>query len=71
MTVHEIKRFLENQYEMEVLTHLIGTVIDSVMEDVIEWQNLPLMYPIMFFDALWVEIRDERLVKNKALYLAA
>jgi len=71
MTVHEIKRFLENQYKMEVSTDLISTVTDSVMEDVIEWQNLPLMYPIVFFDALWVEIRDERLVKNKALYLTA
>jgi len=42
MMVHEIKRFLENQYKMEVSTDLISTVTDSVMEDVIEWQNPPL-----------------------------
>jgi putative transposase len=47
-------------------------VTDSVLEDVIEWQNRPLepMYPVVFFDALRVKIRDEGSVKNKAVYLA-
>ena len=45
---------------------------DSVLEDVIEWQNRPLepMYAVVFFDALRVKIRDEGTVKNKAVYLA-
>jgi putative transposase len=72
MTVREIKRFLEEQYKVEVSTDLISTVTDSVLEDVIEWQNRPLepMYPVVFFDALRVKIRDEGSVKNKAVYLA-
>jgi transposase-like protein len=42
------------------------------MEEVLEWQNRPLerMYPVVFFDALRVKIRDEGTVKNKAVYLA-
>jgi putative transposase len=54
MTVREIKRFLEEQYKVEISTELISTVTDSVLEDVIEWQNRPLepMYPVVFFDAL-------------------
>ncbi len=28
------------------------------------------MYPIVYFDALWLKIRDEGTVKNKAVYLA-
>ena len=42
------------------------------MEDVIEWKARPLesMYPVVFFDALRVKIRDEGTVKNKAVYLA-
>lgn len=28
------------------------------------------MYPVMFFDALRVKIRDEGVVRNKAIYLA-
>ena len=57
---------------MEVSADLISTVTDSVLEDLVEWQNRPLesMYPVVFFDALRVKIRDERSVKNKAVYLA-
>jgi hypothetical protein len=42
------------------------------MEDAVEWQNRRLepMYPVVFFDALRVKIRDEGSVKNKAVYLA-
>lgn len=72
MTVREIKAFLEEQYEVEISADLISTVTDSVLDDVVEWQNRPLerMYPVVFFDALRVKIRDEGTVKNKAVYLA-
>lgn len=72
MTVREIQAFLQEQYKVEVSADLISTVTDSVLEDVVEWQNRPLerMYPVVFFDALRVKIRDEGTVKNKAVYLA-
>ena len=37
-----------------------------------EWQSRPLdpIYPVIFFDALRVKIRDEGAVKNKAVYVA-
>ena len=72
MTVREIKAFLEEQYKVEISADLISTVTDSVLDDVVEWQNRPLerMYPVVFFDALGVKIRDEGTVKNKAAYLA-
>jgi putative transposase len=72
MTVREIQRFLEEQYKVEVSADLISTVTGSVLEDVVEWQNRPLesMYPVVFFDALRVKIRDEGSVRNKAVYLA-
>ena len=72
MTVREIQGFLREQYKVEVSADFISTVTDSVMESVIEWQNRPLerMYPIVYFDALRVKIRDEGTVKNKAVYLA-
>jgi transposase-like protein len=51
---------------------LISRVTDAVLEEVREWQSRPLdaVYPIVFFDALRVKIRDEGLVKNKAAYVA-
>ena len=43
-----------------------------MLEEVREWQNRPLdpLYPVIFFDALRVKIRDEGLVRNKAVYVA-
>lgn len=72
MTVREIQAFLEEQYGVEVSPELISTVTDAVLEEVKEWQVRPLeaMYPVVFFDALRVKIRDEGTVKNKAVYLA-
>jgi len=42
------------------------------MSEVGAWQSRPLerMYPVVFFDALRVKIRDEGVVRNKAVYLA-
>jgi transposase-like protein len=72
MTVREIQGFLLDQYGTQVSADFISTVTDSVVEEVVEWQNRPLegMYPVVFFDALRVKIRDEGTVKNKAVYLA-
>jgi putative transposase len=37
-----------------------------------EWQTRPLdpVYPVVLFDALRIKIRDEGMVKNKAVYVA-
>jgi putative transposase len=68
MTVREIQRHLLELYGLEVSPYLISTVTDAVLETVAEWQNRPLgpMYPMVFFDALRVKIRDKGLVLNKA-----
>ena len=72
MTVREIQGFLLDQYKVEVSADFISTVTDSVLEAVVEWQNRPLerSYPVVYFDALRVKIRDEGTVRNKAVYLA-
>ena len=72
MTVREIQGHLMEIYGLDVSPDLISTVTDAVMETVTEWQNRPLetSYPLVFFDAMRVKIRDEGLVRNKAIYLA-
>jgi putative transposase len=72
MTVREIQAFLREQYATEVSPELISSVTDEVMEEVALWQSRPLetMYPVVFFDALRVKIREEAVVRNKAIYLA-
>lgn len=72
LSVREIQGFLLDQYKVEVGHDFISTVTDGVWEEVLAWQNRPLeaMYPLVFFDALRVKIREEGTVKNKAVYLA-
>jgi putative transposase len=72
MTVREIQGHLAELYGVDVSPDLISRVTDAVLDEVREWQNRPLdpVYPIVFFDALRVKIRDEGLVKNKAVYVA-
>jgi putative transposase len=72
MTVREIQGHLQELYGVEVSPDLVSRVTDAVIEEVREWQNRPLdpVYPVIFFDALRVKIRDEGIVRNKAVYLA-
>src|ERR671913_591272 len=72
MTVREIQAFLADMYAIEVSPDLISTVTDAVVAEVTAWQNRPpgTMYPVVFFDALRVKIRDEATVRSKAIYLA-
>jgi putative transposase len=72
MTVREIQAFLAEMYAVEVSPDLISTVTDAVMDEVTAWHARPLesMYPVVFFDALRVKIRDEATVRSKAIYLA-
>ena len=70
--IREIQAHLEEMYGAEVSPSLISTVTDAVLETVAEWQGRPLdtCYPLMFFDAIRVKIRDEGFVRNKAVYIA-
>jgi transposase-like protein len=72
MTVREIQAYIAEMYAMDVSPELISSVTDAVMEEVAAWQSRPLeaMYPVVFFDALRVKIRQDGVVRNKAVYLA-
>ena len=72
MTMREIQAFLREQYGVDVSAELVSSVTDAVMAEVKEWQARPLepMYPVVFFDALRVKIREDAVVRNKAIYLA-
>jgi putative transposase len=72
MTVREIQGFLAEMYATDVTPDFISTVTDLVLAEIILWQSRPLepMYPVIFFDALGVKIREDNVVRNKAVYLA-
>src|SRR3546814_1886387 len=72
MTVREIQGFLAEQYGTEVSPEFVSSVTDEVLDEVAAWQMRALepMYPVVFFDALRVKIREDAVVRSKAVYLA-
>lgn len=72
MSNREIVGHLRDLYGVEVSPDLVSVVTDAVLEEIAAWQARPLepVYPLVFFDALRVKIRDEGLVRNKAVHIA-
>jgi transposase-like protein len=72
LSTRDIQGQLEELYGAEVSPTLISNVTDAVLEDVRAWQSRPLsaVYPILYFDALFVKTRQEGPVTTKAIYLA-
>jgi putative transposase len=72
MTTREIQGHLEEIYGVEISPSLISEVTDAVVEEVQQWQSRPLegLYPIVYLDALFVKMRHEGRVENRAVYIA-
>jgi putative transposase len=72
MTVRDISAHLSELYGVEIGRDTISRVTDAVLEDVQAWRTRPLdqVYPIVYFDALRVKVREDRSVQNRACYLA-
>ena len=72
MTTREIRAHVEELYGVTVSRELISKVTDEIHEELREWRSRPLeaVYPLVYFDALRVKIREEGVVQNKAVHLA-
>jgi putative transposase len=72
LSTRDIQAHVREIYGIDVSPDLVSVVTDAVLEEVAAWQGRPLesTYAIVYFDALRVKIRDEGLVRNKAVYLA-
>jgi putative transposase len=72
MSTREITGHLRELYGIDVSPDLVSAVTDAVLEEIAAWQARPLepIYPLVFFDALRVKIREEGLVRNKAVHIA-
>jgi len=72
MTVRDIAAHLQGLYGVEIERDTISRVTDAVLDDVAAWRSRPLerVYPIVYFDAMHVKVREDRSVKTGACYLA-
>ena len=72
MSTREIQTHLEEMYGVEVSPGLISNVTDAVTDEIKTWQSrsLEATYPIVYLDCLHLKIRDDGVVKTKAVYVA-
>jgi putative transposase len=72
MSVRDIAQHLSDLYGTAIGRDTISRVTDAVLEDVAAWRSRPLdaVYPIVYFDALMVKVREDRSVRTRACYLA-
>jgi putative transposase len=72
MSVRDIAAHLTELYGVEVGADTISRVTDAVLEDMQAWRTRPLerVYPIVYFDALQVKVREDRSVRTRACSLA-
>lgn len=71
MTTRDLQAQLQGLYGVEVSAGLVSNVTSSVEERKL-WQNrgLEQVYPIVYFDAIVVKVRQDGRVINKAIHLA-
>jgi transposase-like protein len=72
LSTKAIQENLKDIYTVDLSLELISRVTDEVKGLVEEWRTrlLEAFYPVIFFDALRVNIRDEGHISKKAVYLA-
>jgi transposase-like protein len=72
MTTREIAEHLKDIYGTDVSPELISRATDSVKDLLEEWRSRPLerFYPVLFLDALVINVKDDSHIAKKSIYLA-
>lgn len=72
MTTREITAFIRDEYGVELSAAAISEITDSVLKDIEEWRSRPLKqgYPVVFFDAIRIKIRQGATIASKAVHIA-
>jgi transposase-like protein len=72
LTTRQIQGHLKDIYAVDVSPELISRVTDEVKGLLDDWRSRALepFYPVMFFDALRINVREGTQVVKKSVYLA-
>lgn len=72
MTTRDIADTFKEMYGATVSHALIARVTDSVMDDIVAWQNRPLdpLYPVVYMDGITVKVHSDKRVVIKTIHLA-
>lgn len=72
MSTRDIQAQIQDLYGVELSPSLVSNITNGVEEERKAWQNrsLDALYPIVYFDAINVKVRQDGRVINKAIHLA-
>lgn len=70
MSYSDIQSHLKEMYDFEISDGTISSITDSILPEIKEWQNRPLesVYPVIWMDAMFYKVREDGVVKSKAVY---
>lgn len=71
MTTGDIANHIADIYGANISREMVSRVTDSIVDDMISWQNRPLdsIYPVILIDAIVIKVR-EGTVANRPVYVA-
>lgn len=70
MSYSDIQGHLREMYDVEISDGTISAITDRIIPEIKEWQNRPLenIYPVIWLDAMHFKVRENGVVKAKAIY---
>ena len=71
-STREISNFIEELYGFSVSAELVSNITDKIVPEMEEWKNRRLeeVYPIIFIDAIHLNVKDNGVIGKKAAYVA-
>lgn len=66
----DIQQHLKDIYDFEISDGTITAITDRIIPEIKEWQNRALesVYPVIWLDAIHFKVRQDGVVKSKAIY---
>ena len=72
MSNSDIEQQIREVYNFEISTSAISRITDTIINDIVIWQNRPLepVYLIVWMDGIVFKVREGSKVTNKTVYIA-
>lgn len=66
----DIQKHLSEMYGVEISDGTLTAITNRIIPEIKEWQNRPLenVYPVIWLDAMYFKVREDGIVKSKAIY---
>jgi len=70
LSYSDIQKHLGEMYGLDISDGTLTAITDRIIPEIKEWQNRPLesIYPVLWLDAIHFKVRENGIVKSKAIY---